>query len=208
MLLLCLRLSALSYSVLPYLLNELKPVIRMSFPCSSARVRVVAGALMLAASACLVGCASKNPLIDEPTPVTAQPAETRTDGVHISEAPTGTRRLLHLLTPYRINIQQGNFISREMVDQLKESMQRKESVTREQVRFALGTPLLTDIFHADRWDYIFRLKKGSGELISSRVTVFFKDNRLVRIEGDQLPTEKEYLTYIAGTAPAPQPATK
>ena len=163
---------------------------------------------MLAASVCLVGCASKNPLIDEPAPVAAKPAETKVDGVHVSEAPTGIHRLLHFLTPYRIDIQQGNFISREMMDQLKESMQRKEGVTREQVRFALGTPLLTDIFHADRWDYMFRLKKGSGELISSRVTVFFKDNRLVRIEGDQLPTEKEYLTYIAGTAPAPQPATK
>ena len=203
MLLLCLRLSALSYSVLAHLLNELKPVIRMSF---CARIPAVAGALTLVASACLIGCASKNPLIDEePAPVAAKPAETKVDGVHVSEAPSGIRRLLHFLTPYRINIQQGNFISREMVDQLKESMQRKEGVTREQVRFALGTPLLTDIFHADRWDYIFRLKKGSGEVISSRVTVFFKDNRLVSIEGDQLPTEKEYLTYIAGSAPAPKP---
>lgn len=161
---------------------------------------------MLTASACLVGCASKNPLIDEPAPVAAKPAETRSDGVHISEAPTGIRRFLHSLTPYRIDIQQGNFISREMVDQLKESMQRKEGVTREQVRFALGTPLLADMFHADRWDYLFRLRKGNDGLISSRVTVFFKDNRLVRIEGDQLPTEQEYLTYIAGTGPAPQPA--
>jgi outer membrane protein assembly factor BamE len=170
----------------------------------SHRSTAAAGALLLAAGLCLGGCASKNPLIDEPAP--AAKSDQTVDGLHISEAPSGIRRLLNRLTPYRVDVQQGNFISREMVDQLKESMQRKEGVTRDQVRFALGTPLLTDMFHADRWDYYFRLKKGRGELISSRVTVFFKDNRLVRIEGDQLPTEKEYLAYIAGTGPAPQPA--
>lgn len=87
-----------------------------------------------------------------------------------------------------------------MVAQLKEGMQRSEGVTREQVRFVLGTPLLTDVFHADRWDYVFRMKKSTGEVIASRVTVFFKDNRLVNIDGDTLPTEQEYLAFIAGSA--------
>ena len=172
----------------------------------SDRSTAAAGALLLAAGLCLGGCASKNPLIDEPVPAASAPSGQTADGVHISEAPSGIARLLNRLTPYRVDVQQGNFISREMVDQLKDSMQRKEGVTRDQVRFALGTPLLTDMFHSDRWDYYFRLKKGRGALISSRVTVFFKDNRLVRIEGDQLPTEKEYLAYIAGTGPAPQTA--
>ena len=89
-----------------------------------------------------------------------------------------------------------------MVAQLKEGMQRPEGVTREQVKFVLGTPLLTDIFHADRWDYVFRLKKRTGEVLSSRVTVLFKDNRLADIEGDVLPTEEEYLAFIAGSKPA------
>lgn len=176
---------------------------RMTF-FRSDRSTAAAGALLLAAGLCLGGCASKNPLIDESA--SAAQSGQAADGVHISEAPSGIRRLLNRLTPYRVDVQQGNFISREMVDQLKDSMKHKEGVTRDQVRFALGTPLLTDMFHADRWDYYFRLQKGSGEVISSRVTVFFKDNRLVRIEGDQLPTEKEYLAYIAGTGPAPQPA--
>lgn len=111
------------------------------------------------------------------------------------------QRIFRFLSPYRIDVQQGNFISREMVAQLKEGMRNKEGVTPEQVRFVLGTPLLTDIFHANRWDYAFRLKKGNGEVISSRVTVFFKDNRLVNIEGGMLPTEQEYLALIAGAAP-------
>lgn len=150
-------------------------------------------AVLCLAAACVAGCASKNPLIDEPAPSAPIASGVTTTG------PTGTQRFLGFLTPYRIDIQQGNFISREMVAQLKEGMQRKEGVTPEQVRFVLGTPLLTDIFHANRWDYLFRLKKSTGEVISSRVTVFFKDNRLVNIEGGALPTEQEYLAFIAGT---------
>jgi outer membrane protein assembly factor BamE len=167
---------------------------------SFSRSRSCTAALCLAAAA-LAGCASKNPVAGEPVAQSAsQSSEQASAGVVTTSKPTGVQRFLGFLTPYRIDIQQGNFVSREMVSQLKESMQRKEGVTREQVRFVLGTPLLTDIFHADRWDYVFRLKKSTGEVISSRVTVFFKDNRLVNIEGDTLPTEKEYLAFIAGTA--------
>lgn len=161
-----------------------------------------AAALCLAV-AVLSGCASKNALIDEPAaPSTSagQAAEQSSSGVLPATQPSGVQRFLGFITPYRIDIQQGNFVSREMVGQLKESMQRKEGVTRDQVRFVLGTPLLTDMFHADRWDYVFRLKKSSGQVIASRVSVFFKENRLVNIEGDTLPTEKEYLAFIAGTA--------
>ena len=61
------------------------------------------------------------------------------------------------ITPYRMVIQQGNFISQEMVSQLKPGM------TREQVRFILGTPLVTDIFHADRWDYVFFRELPNGK---------------------------------------------
>lgn len=157
------------------------------------------GACCLVLAACLSGCASKNPLIDEPVATSAKTAEaipataaastgTQTTG------PTGVRRFLGIFAPYRIDVQQGNFVSQEMVTQLKEGM------TPEQVRFVLGTPLLTDMFHADRWDYPFRLQKGNGEIITSRVTIFFKDDKLVRFEGGNLPTEKEYLARIAGSA--------
>ena len=107
-------------------------------------------------------------------------------------------RFLGILTPYRIDIQQGNFVSSEIMGQLRDGMKRPEGMTREQVKFLLGTPLVTDVFHGDRWDYMFRLRRGNGELITSHVTVFFKDNKIERVDGTVLPTEKEYITLIAG----------
>ena len=82
------------------------------------------------------------------------------------------------VTPYRMVIQQGNFISQEMVDQLKPGM------TRDQVRFALGTPLMTDMFHADRWDYLFvRQRVNSREVERRRISIFFAGDKLARVEG-------------------------
>jgi outer membrane protein assembly factor BamE len=169
------------------------------------RDRSVVAVLCLALAVLLAGCASKNPLIDEPTtastsaapqaqPGTATNTESAdgTDSGVSTTGPTGIRRFLGVFSPYRIDIQQGNFVSREMVEQLKEGM------TRDQVRFVLGTPLLTDIFHADRWDYVFRMQKGSGAVISSRASVFFDGDRLVKVEGGELPTEAEYLAFISG----------
>ena len=106
------------------------------------------------------------------------------------------------VSPYRIDIQQGNFISQEMMAQLKVGQ------TREQVRFLLGTPLLTDIFHADRWDYPFYLARGNGELTSARVAIHFKDNKVERIEGGNLPTEREYIERIAGKSELPETPPK
>jgi len=85
-----------------------------------------------------------------------------------------------IVTPYRIDVQQGNVVSQEMVAQLKPGL------TRDQVRFVLGTPLLTDIFHKDRWDYVYRLQKGkTGEVEQRRLSVFFGgDDKLVRVDGD------------------------
>ena len=90
------------------------------------------------------------------------------------------------ITPYRIEIQQGNFVSQEMVSQLKLGM------SKDQVRFVLGTPLITDGFHADRWDYVFRRQRAnSSELEQRRFAVFFEGGKLTRIEGD--------VTAAAGT---------
>lgn len=86
------------------------------------------------------------------------------------------------IKPYRIEIQQGNFISQEMVSQLKLGM------TKDQVRYLLGTPLITDSFHADRWDYVFRRQRvNSTELEHRKMAVFFEDGKLKRIEGDVTP---------------------
>ena len=82
------------------------------------------------------------------------------------------------VTPYRIDIQQGNFISQEMVAQLKPGM------SKEQVRLALGTPLLTDIFHADRWDYVYWREKPGAKREQRKLTVFFEDGKLTRLDGD------------------------
>lgn len=106
------------------------------------------------------------------------------------------RKFLWVFSPYRPDIQQGNFVSQEMLAQLKEGQ------TREQVKFILGTPLLTDVFHADRWDYPFYLARGDGELTKARVTVYFKDDKVVKFDGGNLPTEKEYIARIAGPAKA------
>jgi outer membrane protein assembly factor BamE len=181
----------------------------MLFPCSGRTPALATGALCLVLAS-LSGCASRNPLMEEP--VTSRPGDIATaaaapgatagaTGANTGVQTTNARRFLGILTPYRPDIQQGNFVSQEMVSQLKEGM------TREQVRFVLGTPLLTDIFHADRWDYPFRLVKRNGETTTSRVTVYFKDNRLARFDGGDLPTEKEYLSRLAGSAPPPKTST-
>ena len=83
------------------------------------------------------------------------------------------------LTPYRIEIQQGNYVTQEMVAQLSPGL------TRDQVRFVLGTPLVSDIFHEERWDYVFRRQRAdSREVEYRRMAVFFEEGRLKRIEGD------------------------
>jgi outer membrane protein assembly factor BamE len=80
--------------------------------------------------------------------------------------------------PYRIDIQQGNVITQEMVAQLKPGL------TRDQVKFILGSPLVADMFHTDRWDYVYMLQPGKGEVQRRRLTVIFEDNKLARLAGD------------------------
>lgn len=160
----------------------------------------LAYALPLLLAITLTGCASKNPLMEsapkaavqtEPAkPATAAPAASQN-----APAPSTTKRWLGIFSPYKIDIQQGNFVSQEMAASLKEGM------TKEQVRFLLGVPLLTDMFHATRWDYLFRLQKGNGQITNNRLTIHFKDNRVERTESTQLPGEVEYISHITGTQP-------
>ena len=83
-----------------------------------------------------------------------------------------------IFQPYRMDIQQGNYISQDMVSQLKIGM------TKEQVRYVLGTPLVADIFHADRWDYVFWRERPGAKLEQRKLTVFFEDGKLMRLDGD------------------------
>lgn len=96
-----------------------------------------------------------------------------------------------LLTPYRIDIRQGNFVTQEMVAQLKLGQ------SRDQVRFILGSSLLADPFHSDRWDYVYRFQPGRGESQQRRLSVYFTDAKLSRIDGD-----------VVSNPPAPQAATR
>ena len=168
------------------------------------RFRAVAAlAAGLACAAALSGCASFR--APSATPAAAPEADAaRTAAIANAGAQTTTvtklQKFLWVLSPYRPDIQQGNFVSQEMLDQLKVGM------TRDQVLFVLGTPLMTDVFHGDRWDYPFYLARGNGELTTSRVTVFFKENKVERFDGGNLPTEKDYIARIAGPAPGTKKA--
>lgn len=83
---------------------------------------------------------------------------------------------------YKIDIQQGNVVTQDMIDQLRPGM------TRKQVRFIMGNPLLTDTFHADRWDYLYSLQPGGGERQQERMTIVFNSNdQLVSLSGDFMP---------------------
>ena len=96
-----------------------------------------------------------------------------------------------IFRPYVPDVVQGNFISSEQYAKLKLGM------TREQVRQILGTPLLASYFHANRWDYIFEFKRA-GQVIGKerRVTIFFDGDKVVKFEGDALPTEVEMVAEI------------
>lgn len=105
-----------------------------------------------------------------------------------------------IIQPYRPDVPQGNIVTREMVDQLRTGM------TREQVRFLLGTPLVISVFHQDRWDYVYHLKRGKGvEVQTRKMTVFFKDNRLEKFTADEMPPEKLADNLILGRNPKDTP---
>lgn len=93
---------------------------------------------------------------------------------------SGCSSVPRVFNAYKIDVQQGNVITQEMATQLRPGL------SKDQVRFALGTPLLVDMFHADRWDYVYRLQKGNtGEVDLRKMSVFFDaGGKLTRIEGD------------------------
>ena len=93
---------------------------------------------------------------------------------------------------YKISIPQGNIITQEMVDQLRPGM------TKRQVIFVMGTPLVRDPYHQDRWDYVYNFQPGGGERGQERLSVLFENDQLVSLSGDFEPTPAE---TAAATAP-------
>lgn len=95
-----------------------------------------------------------------------------------------------VVSPYRADVVQGNFVSREQVEALAPGMGRQ------QVREILGTPLITSLFHDDRWEYVFTLKRPGSEVQTRKLTVYFKGDALERYEGDEMPTESEFVASL------------
>ncbi|MGW8464672.1 outer membrane protein assembly factor BamE [Pseudomonas sp. GL-B-19] len=101
---------------------------------------------------------------------------------------------------YKIDIQQGNVVTQDMIDQLRPGM------TRKQVRFIMGNPLLTDTFHADRWDYLYSMQPGGGERQQERVTVIFNSNdQLVSLSGDFMPGMSRDEAILGTDTPIKEP---
>ena len=83
---------------------------------------------------------------------------------------------------YKIDIPQGNIVTQDMLNKLRPGM------TQSQVQYVLGSPLMTDTFSPNRWDYLYSMQKGGEERTQQRIAVFFEDGQLTRITGDLRPT--------------------
>lgn len=95
------------------------------------------------------------------------------------------------ITPYKADVIQGNFVSKEQVSQLRAGLSRDE------VKAVLGTPLMSSLFHVDRWDYVFTMKRQGLEPQSFKYTLFFTNNLLERFEGDEMPSEAEFIAKLS-----------
>ena len=91
---------------------------------------------------------------------------------------------------HKIDVQQGNVITQDEVNQLKPGMSRR------QVQFIMGSPMIADVFHQDRWDYIYRMQPGYGEPTSEHITLYFNDDSLERITGTLHPRETDSTTGV------------
>lgn len=100
------------------------------------------------------------------------------------------RGLVTAITPYHIEVVQGNFVSKEQVEALQKGM------ARDQVRQILGTPLVSSLFHGDRWDYVFTIKRQGVDPQQRHLTVWFKNDLMDRVEGDSMPSEAEFVSTL------------
>ena len=102
--------------------------------------------------------------------------------------------LLGIITPYRIDIVQGNVVTKEQLALVRPGMSRV------QVRDVLGSPLLTDVFHVDRWDYVFTIKRPGTQPQQRSIVAHFEGDRLARIDAPELPSEREFVASISRTS--------
>ena len=100
-------------------------------------------------------------------------------------------RAIRKVTPFRVEVVQGNFVSKEQVQALRAGMSRN------QVKDILGTPLIASVFHSDRWDYAFTIVRKGTKPQQRQLSVYFKDELYVRFDGDDLPSESEFAERIA-----------
>lgn len=104
---------------------------------------------------------------------------------------------LHFPGVYKIDIQQGNIITQEMIDQLRPGM------TKRQVVFVMGTPLVRDPFNQDRWDYVYSYQPGGGIRGQERITMFFENDMLTHFTGDFKPTDENTAGATTSSPAAP-----
>ena len=86
---------------------------------------------------------------------------------------------------HKIDVQQGNVITQDEVNQLEPGMSRR------QVQYVMGSPMIADVFHQDRWDYIYMFQPGYGEMLEERVTLYFENDQLSRVSGTLHPQDAE-----------------
>lgn len=94
---------------------------------------------------------------------------------------------------YKLEIEQGNIVTQKMVNQLQPGM------TRSQVRYIMGTPMLVDTFHQNRWDYVHTLQRDGHHRTEKRLTLYFKDDKLAYFTGDFLPAGAKKPAPATGT---------
>ncbi|MFO1312134.1 MAG: outer membrane protein assembly factor BamE [Burkholderiales bacterium] len=99
---------------------------------------------------------------------------------------------------YKLDINQGNYISQDMVDKLKVGQ------TKAQVKTILGTPLVTSAFRDNRWDYVYWFARGGRVREHRQFTVYFKEDALARWEGDEMPQSAQELNRLAATRSLPE----
>jgi outer membrane protein assembly factor BamE len=100
-------------------------------------------------------------------------------------------RVAGLLTPYKAEVVQGNFVSKEQKEALQIGMQRA------QVQDILGSPLVTSVFHADRWEYVFTIRRQGTEPQQRKLTVYFKGDELAKVDSDELISEEEFVGSLS-----------
>jgi outer membrane protein assembly factor BamE len=114
------------------------------------------------------------------------------------------------IKPYKMPIQQGNLVTSKMMMQLKPGM------TKTQVRFVMGTPLINDSFHKDQWDYFYQMEKDGAIIEKRRVILMFEKDLLAKVKGDVIPAnantnkneDRQEIVPIKSSEPNPNPAQK